>query len=308
MQAANLEDVESKGGFRAAEAWLEALREEGRSRATIETYAREIRRVRWYCETFGAPDLLAWSATEAVRYVEFLRTRAHLYVCPAGLRPSAAGWTPFRSGLLDPTSVDATIRILMTMYGHFASVGYALIGVNPFAGLGNTTPRRRSRPVRQPALSIEDVQPALERLAEEPKTTVSEHQMAWRDRFILTILSRTSLSAGDLAKARMSHVIANQDPRSSDGWVLAMEGRNAEPLDLEVVEAFRSYREAFRLRPQPSRDEGLGLILSPYTRAKEADVRSGSAVSRRLRLQWKSVSSRQAVWAIAQDALRRSLT
>jgi integrase len=160
--------------------------------------------------------------------------------------------------------------------------------------------------MRQPALTIDMVVPALERLAVEPKTTVSDHQMAWRDRFVLTILSRTSLSVGDLARARMADVIVTQDSRISDGWVLAMEGRNPQPLDLEVVEVFRNYRQAFRLRPQPSRDEVLGLILSPYTRANEADVRSGNAGARRLRLQWKSITSRQAVWAIAQEALRRS--
>lgn len=305
MPPADVTDDDSGVGFHAAERWLTALKEQGRALATVQTYAREIRRLRWYCETQDAPDLLTWSTSDAALYLEFLRTYTHLHVCPAGLRPSQPGWTPFRSGALDATSVDTTARILMTMYGHFASVGLTQSKVNPFMGSGNTAPRRRSQPVRKPALSVEVVESVLERLAAESKTTASEHQLAWRDRFVLTILSRTSLSVGDLAKARMADVIVAPDSGGGSGWTLAMEGRIVQHLDSEVVEALCNYRQAFRLRPQPSRDEPWGLILSPYTRANKAESRSGSAGTRRLRLQWKSITSRQAVWAIAQQALRK---
>lgn len=290
-------------GYQAAECWLQALQGEGRSSATLDTYRRELRRVRWYAETQGAPDLLSWSCGDAARYVEFLRTQAHLYICPTGLRPGAEGWTPFRSGALDPTSIDSTARILGTMYRHFAGAGVAVSDSNPFEGLGNAALRRRSKPEVEPTLNKEIVARALDRIAAEPKTTESQHQRAWRDRFILTILSRTTLSTSDLAKARMSDIHVTTAEQSAAKWTLAIIGRDAVALDSEVVEMLGRYRKAFYLRPMPSPGELWGLVLSPYKSEAQCSSQPGSPEEERGRRQWKSVTSRQTIWAIVRAAL-----
>ena len=169
------------------------------------------------------------------------------------------------------------------MYRHLAAGGVPLLKSNPFASLGNAVPRRRSQPVQKPTLDECVVARALERIACEPKTTAIEHQRAWRDRFLLTILSRTPLNTADLAKARMSDLKVTAMEASDAKWSLVVKCRGEVRLDAEVVDVLEHSRRAFSLRPIPSADEPWGLVLSPYTGAACGGAEQSSARARRSR-------------------------
>ncbi|MFY2610557.1 tyrosine-type recombinase/integrase [Achromobacter ruhlandii] len=290
--------------WEAADVWLGVLASQPASPATLSTYRREVRRVRWYCEAFGTRTPTQWGYPDVTEYVRFLRSGVKGHVCPQGVEFGQAGWTPFRSGAFSETAVAAAVRILSTLFRFWQSAGY--VRANPFAKFKTKAPQRRGPGARHaiPTAALAMVRKAMD---DRPKRTARDHLVYWRNAFLLTLLERTGLRADEAAQANMADVFSFSDPETARlyyGLTVRHQKGGQEGnvvLDATVMRAFAYYRRAFGLADLPTPGEPLGLILSPQTDLAKDDRVYKSAYSRRGRGMWKSVRSRQSIWAIVRS-------
>ena len=291
--------------WQAVEVWLQLLRDRESSPATLATYEREYRRIRWYCETRKTSPLRSWSYQDVSAYKSFLVDHASDHPCPRGLRPNQAGWTPFRAGQLSTVSVNAALRVMNSLFRFWHQAGY--VAGNPFSqsiARQKTAPAHSSRRA-VPIDLLEFVRTTLHR---RPKKTAIDHLTYWRDVFVLLLLERTALRANEAAQADMVdiHQIAHPQ-RMTMYWALRIRhqkggGEGLVALDADVMQALRDYRIAFGLTPEPAANESYPLVLSPKT-AAALDARPfKSARSRRSNMQWRPARTRQAVWGIVRRA------
>lgn len=289
--------------WEAAKVWLTVLRNRGVSAATLDTYGREVRRLQWYCATQDGGRPSAWTFQDADAYIRFLSDDAEAHVCPRGLRPGEAGWTPFR-GALSAGVVGQVCEVLHTMFGFWKDTGHA--SWNPFAG--QVGRRSRSAPWRR-ALPPAAVQHVLDALEDVPTDSVHALRRAYRDRFLFLLFVHTGLRAHEAAAADMTDLAPYTDPKTQRvyfGLHLRTQKGGGESTVLvpgPAVDAWRDYRRAYDLPETPLRSERLGLVLSPLTKAAGSST-AQSAASRRRNGKWMAVRSRQGVWAILRRVLR----
>ncbi|KOF55523.1 hypothetical protein AD428_00100 [Achromobacter sp. DMS1] len=228
--------------WQAAEVWLAVLQARPASPQTLDTYRREIRRLRWYCDTQGRPPPSAWTYQDGLRYVRFLTEEAGRHIRPAGLRYGDPGWTPFL-GTLSPSSVADARKILHTMFKFWMNAGY--VPRNPFAGQAGRA-RRTSAPSRR-ALPQAATDFVLTFLDARPKSTARDHLRYYRDRFLFLLLLHTGIRAHEAAAAAMGDVEARTDPQSHRiYWALRLRtqkggGEGTALLNSEVMAAFHGY-------------------------------------------------------------------
>lgn len=289
--------------WEAIEVWLAILAARPVSPATLATYRREQRRLYWYCTRFGVAPLRNWTYQEVAAYLSFLRKRVSEFACPPGLRPDHADWTPFRKGKLGESSIAATVRILNTLFSFWQEAGYR--ATNPFAAATRsprTAENRGGRAVPPDALEL-----VRQHMDTRSRRTARDHLTYWRNAFVLCLLERTGLRANELAQANMTDVHVVPDPKTARHyWALKIShqkggGAGIVPLDSDVMQAFFRYRKAFELPEIPAYDEDYGLVLSPHTAASQDAMVHTSARARRGRTMWKSVRTRQSVWAIVRQ-------
>lgn len=291
--------------WQAIEVWLAMLAARPVSAATMATYRREQRRLRWYCDHVQAPPLRQWTYQDVAAYVSFLRTKAPANRCPQGLKPTDPGWTPFRNGQMSDASIASTIRILNTLFGFWQEAGYR--NANPFAAATRTVPRSAGGPASRRAVPPDALEIVRRSMAAREKHTARDHLTYWRNAFLLLLLERTGLRANEVAQANMIDVHTVSDPATARHyWALAVNhqkggGTGIVPLDNDVMHAFFRYRGAFQLPEMPRHDEDFGLVLSPHTAAGQDESVYTSPRARRGRTMWKSVRTRQSVWAIVRQ-------
>jgi site-specific recombinase XerD len=289
--------------WQAIQIWLDVLRNRPVSSDTLETYARETRRIQWYCATQGAPAPSTWSLQDALAYVAFLKSRSAEFACAPGLRPGQEGWTPFRGPLSDGAVADAR-KILSILFDFWRDMGY--VRQNPFRPLRPPGGRRTANPARYalPPAAQNFVFGAMD---DAKRRVVSDHLTYHRDRFVLRLLLRTGIRAHEAAAADMGDIEPWSDPENHRVyWALRLRkqkggGQRLVFLDRTVMEDLQRYRLAFSLQAMPAAGDGLGLILSPRTVA--AGDRH-SARSRRHNARWRAVRTRQGVYNIVKDRLR----
>ncbi len=282
----------------AAEVWISVLTSRRLSPATLETYQREIRRLRWYCTTQATQAPGRWNYQDVLAYGEFLKVRAGEHVCPVGLRPSDPGWTPFRGVLADSSIADAH-KILRGLFNFWHQAGY--VPRNPYSGWGQANPVPKDRPGHRAVPgSLLDV--VLTKMDLRPKQTAMDHLTYYRNRFFILLLLGTGLRAHEAVACDMTDVGPYTDPQLGDVyWGLQLRKEKGGPagnlayLDEIVIDAFHMYREAFGLPADPEQKEVNGLILSPLTNRSAGGK---SATGRRRRAAWRSVRTRQTAWNI----------
>lgn len=290
--------------WEAIDVWLSILEARPVSAATLATYQRERRRIRWYCDLVSAPRLKVWTYQDVSAYLAFLRTRSSEYPCPKGIKPGQAGWTPFRNGKMGDQSIAATVRILNTLFGFWQQSGYR--STNPFAAVTRAAPRRSNGDAAGRAVPPDALDLVRRAMDAREKPSVRDHLTYWRNSFLLTLLERTGLRANEVAQANMVDLHIISDPKTARNyWALTVThqkggGKGVVPIDAEVIDAFFRYRRAFELPDIPEHDEQFGLVLSPHTAAGRDDRVHTSARARRGRTMWKSVRTRQSVWAIVR--------
>ncbi|CAB3920277.1 Tyrosine recombinase XerC [Achromobacter xylosoxidans] len=298
----------------AAEVWLTTLAARPVSPATVSTYRREVRRLRWYCKLVGAAQPTHWNLQDANGYIAFLNKQPARFPCPPHAEYGAPDWTPFRSGKFGPTAIAAASRILGTMFTFWQQAGY--VRANPFATIKLKSPQRGGPGARHaiPAQALAIVRKCMD---DRTKRTARDHLVYWRNAFLLVLIERTGLRADEVAGADMADIFSFSDPQNARlYWGMTVrkqkggrEGRVV--LDATVVKALMNYRRAFGLADMPQPGEEQALILSPQTAAAEDDMKYQSARGRRGRGMWLAVRSRQNIWAIVRkefDAAAKAQT
>lgn len=300
--------------WEAADVWLETLAARPVSPATLSTYRRELRRLRWYCHLVGAPQPTRWHLQDATAYIRFLTDEASNFPCHPSAEYGSPNWTPFRSGQFGPTAISAAARILGTLFTFWQQAGYTR--ANPFASIKLRGPQRAGPGARHaiPAQALAIVRKCMD---ERVKRTARDHLVYWRNAFLLVLIERTGLRADEVAGANMVDIFCFSDPENARlYWGMTVRrqkggGEGRVVLDAAVVKALASYRRAFGLADMPQPGEELALILSPQTAAAEDDRRYQSARGRRGRGMWLAVRSRQNIWAIVRkefDAAAKAQT
>lgn len=300
--------------WEAAEVWLKTLAARPVSPATLSTYRRELRRLRWYCDLVCAPQPTRWHLQDATAYIRFLTEKASSFPCHPSVAYGSPSWTPFRSGKFGPTAISAAARILGTLFTFWQQAGYTR--ANPFASIKLRGPKRGGPGARHaiPAQALAIVRKSMD---EREKRTARDHLVYWRNAFLLVLIERTGLRADEVAGANMADIFCFSDPESARlYWGMTVRrqkggGEGRVVLDAAVVKALVSYRRAFGLADMPQPAEELALILSPQTAAAEDDRKYQSARGRRGRGMWLPVRSRQNIWAIVRkefDAAAKAQT
>ncbi|WP_172802447.1 tyrosine-type recombinase/integrase [Achromobacter ruhlandii] len=291
--------------WQAIDIWLSILAARPVSPATLATYQREQRRLRWYCDHVGSARLRSWTYQDVSAYLTFLRTKSADFECPPGTKPGQPGWTPFRNGRMSDQAVSATVRILNTLFSFWQQAGYR--NNNPFAAVTRTGPRSAAGSASRRAVPPDALETVRRCMDAREKNTVRDHLVYWRNAFLLILLERTGLRANEVAQANMVDVHTISDPKTARHyWALAVMhqkggGTGVVPMDAEVMAAFFLYRAAFGLPELPEHGEEFGLVLSPHTGSKDSAPHLSSARSRRRRAMWKSVRTRQSIWAIVRE-------
>jgi site-specific recombinase XerD len=283
----------------AAQVWLAILKARPVAATTLATYQREIRRLRWYCEQRQRPLPSAWTYQDTLAYGEFLQHEAHQYVCPPGLRPHHPGWTPFR-GRLASQSIAAAHKIAGQLFAFWQAAGYILR--SPYSGWGQARKVARESPSHR-AVPPPLIELVLRCMEERKKRTPLDYLRYYRNRFVMVLLLGTGLRAHEAVACDMTDVAPYSDPDPAQPklyWGLRLRvqkgGKDERTvyLDAPVMQAFRAYRRAFGLPPEPQRAETYGLVLSPLTERSQGR----NAKHRRRGGRWRSVRCRQSAWGI----------
>lgn len=290
----------------AAEVWLKVLGARPVSATTLATYSREVRRLRWYCDTMGRQSPAQWSYQDVLVYGEFMQHEAANHVCPSGIRPGDTRWTPFR-GRMAPQTIAAAHKIAALMFDFWQEAGY--IRRSPYSGWGKARHVPRDSPSRR-AVPPQLIELVLRCMDEREKPTSKDYLVYYRNRFLIMLLLGTGIRAHEAVSCDMSGVEAHSDPDPAEQhlyWGLRLRvqkgGKDERTafLNEDVMQAFRAYRKAYGLDELPQRDERHGLILSPLTARSEV---GHSAKFRRRRAHWHSVRSRQSAWSIVTKEFR----
>ncbi|AXA80728.1 hypothetical protein CE206_29660 (plasmid) [Achromobacter xylosoxidans] len=293
------------GDWEAADVWLQVLKETGVSPNTLLTYTREIRRLRWYVESFSLPLPRQWRFDDVRGYRDFLTDRTGDYVARPGARIGQDGWTPFR-GKMAPTSVAQACGIIGELYRFWVKARY--VEFDPTLGQARRSSRGAGRRGDPKSLAPELVALVLEALERRERRLAVHHLRYYRDRFLFLLFVRTAIRTTEAALADMVDVFRVEDG-ADVFWGLEVRhqkggGSRSVPLDPDVLDAFHLYRRAFNLKDAPEPGEGLGLVLS--FRTSMAPGAGGSARGRRYRARWHAVRTRQGVYEIIKGLLKEA--
>lgn len=289
--------------WEAAAVWLEVLREKGLSPNTLLTYSREIRRLRWYVESFSLATPSAWRFDDVRQYREFLTNHAADYAARPGAKLGQAGWTPFR-GRMAPSTVAQSCGILGELCRFWVKARY--VQFDPTLGQARRSARDKGRRSDPKSLAPELVASVLQTLERRERRLAVDHLRYYRDRFLFLLFVRTAIRTTEAAQADMVDVF-----RVEDGpdvfWGLEVRhqkggGTRSVPFDADLLDAFHLYRRAFNLKETPEPGEELGLVLSFRT----STAPGGSARGRRYRARWHAVRTRQGVYEIVKGLLKEA--
>ncbi|WP_454688192.1 tyrosine-type recombinase/integrase [Achromobacter aloeverae] len=294
--------------WEAAALWLSALsaRRPAISRATLDNYAREIQRLRWYCELIrpGHTTPGRWTIPDVTGYLDFLRDRSGDFICPRRTaRPIDADWTPFRTRL-GPAALANAQKVLHALFEFWFKVGHRR--ANPMATIGSGSRLVQDENRRQavPPTLIDQV---LDLMENRPKRGTFDKLLHVRNRFVLRLLQYSGLRANEAVLANMGDIERFDDPsKGKQYWsIFVRHGKGGKtgrvPLPDLVIDELRAYRYAYGLNREPLPGEATALILSPRTR-RHAGMERGyaKAGTRRVLRLWGEVRRRASLWDLVK--------
>ncbi len=282
------------------------------SDATLNTYHREIRRLKWYCETQGFPNPSLWSLQDVHAYAKFLKQKSLAYKkINVYAKHGDPDWTPFRGQLSDSSVADA-LKVMNSLFRFWVANGY--VSRNPFAGLGSSRNLSERRPRRLRSLSANLVAEVLDIMDRRPKKTTVDRLLHVRNRFVLILLERTGLRANELAMADMKDIQLDAHKRTGElfWFIRVTHGKGGisdqgVPLDQQTMDAFRAYRFAFGLSENPHSKETKALVLSPHTTnplRSDGTVMHYRPKTRRNMGAWGEIRRRQTIWDIVKGVFK----
>lgn len=292
--------------WQAAEIWLQRLmlRTPPVSKTTLASYRTELRRLRWYVETFERAMPSRWTFQEAMAYLEFLHKKAGQCQCAKGVVFGHVDWTPFKTKPASSTIANSK-KVLSAMFSFWQLVGY--VAHNPFAGMGRGAARAQERVRSLPPDVLELVYKDME---SRRRTKATEFLELARNRFIIRLIERTGLRAAEAVLADMDDIEPISDPKTGRTyWALFVRhGKGATTghvlLDDLVMQDLRTYRKAFGMEEAPTGKDGTALILSVRTQPikdRQGQDMGFSTAYRRYVRKWGEIRRRQSLWDIVKS-------
>ncbi len=245
------------------------------SAKSIQNTQKELFRFLTWCREEAGKTLGQLNVADLNAYKEFLKNPPPGWVSTTKWPRTDPRYRPFTGPLSDPSRRQAMIAVKGLL--NFAEqTGY--LRRNPGALVRNVRAPSASRITRyltQGAIAL-----ALETAARRPADTPAAIKRRARDRFLLVAFAHTGARLNEIVGASMGAIYTEGNGR----WWLDVVGKGNKPRRLPVppdmLDAFRSYRQAFELPPQTSRADRTPLVLSSRSRglARITDEAAAEAI------------------------------
>jgi site-specific recombinase XerD len=245
------------------------------SAKSIQNTQKELFRFLTWCREEARKTLGQLNVADLNAYKEFLKNPPPEWVSTTKWPRTDPRYRPFTGPLSDPSRRQAMIAV-KGLLGFAEQTGY--LRRNPAALVRNVRAPSASRITRY--LSQGAIALAVETVAARPAETPAAIKRRERDRFLLVAFAHTGARLNEIVGAAMGSIYTEGNGR----WWLDVVGKGNKPRRLPVppdmLDAFRSYRQAFELPPQTSRTDRTPLVLSSRSRglARITDEAASEAI------------------------------
>jgi site-specific recombinase XerD len=245
------------------------------SAKSIQNTQKELFRFLTWCREEARKTLGQLNVADLNTYKEFLKNPPPEWVSTTKWPRTDPRYRPFTGPLSDPSRRQAMIAV-KGLLGFAEQTGY--LRRNPAALVRNVRAPSASRITRyltQGAIAL-----AVDTVAARPAETPAAIKRRERDRFLLVAFAHTGARLNEIVGAAMGSIYTEGNGR----WWLDVVGKGNKPRRLPVppdmLDAFRSYRQAFELLPQTSRTDRTPLVLSSRSRglARITDEAASEAI------------------------------
>jgi site-specific recombinase XerD len=245
------------------------------SAKSIQNTQKELFRFLTWCREEARKTLGQLNVADLNTYKEFLKNPPPEWVSTTKWPRSDPRYRPFTGPLSDPSRRQAMIAV-KGLLGFAEQTGY--LRRNPAALVRNVRAPSASRITRY--LTQDAIALAADTVANRPAGTPAAIKRRERDRFLLVAFAHTGARLNEIVGAAMGSIYTEGNGR----WWLDVVGKGNKPRRLPVppdmLDAFRSYRQAFELQPQTSRTDRTPLVLSSRSRglARITDEAASEAI------------------------------
>ncbi|QJE02303.1 tyrosine-type recombinase/integrase [Massilia forsythiae] len=245
------------------------------SAKSIQNNQKELFRFLTWCREEAHKTLAQLNLADLNGYKEFLRNPPPEWVSTTKWPRSDPRYRPFTGPLSDASRRQALIAV-KGLLGFAEQTGY--LRRNPGALVRNVRAPSSSRITRyltQGAIAL-----ALQTVSARPAETPAALRRRARDRFLLVAFAHTGARLNEIVGAVMGSIYTEGNGR----WWLDVVGKGSKPRRLPVppdmLDALRTYREAFGLPPQAGRSDRTPLVLSSRSRvpARITDEAASEAI------------------------------
>jgi integrase/recombinase XerD len=245
------------------------------SAKSIQNTQKELFRFLTWCREEAKKTLVQLSVADLNAYKDFLRHPPPEWVSTTKWPRNDARYRPFTGPLSDASRRQAMIAVKGLM-AFAEQTGY--LRRNPGALVRNVRAPSASRITRyltQSAIAL-----ALENVSNRPVDTPAAMKRRARDRFLLVAFAHTGARLNEIVSGSMGSIYTE----GNDRWWLDVLGKGNKPRRLPVppdmLEAYRTYRQAFDLPPHTGRTDRTPLVLSSRSRdlARITDEAASEAV------------------------------
>ena len=244
-------------------AWLANVADSDHTRSS---YMREIDRLyRWAASERG-------TVISDLKHEDFILYRAFL----ANPQPTAMwvsakrhprghpDWRPF-SGPLSESSIKLSMSIINALFSWLVEARYLV--ANPLA----LSRKKRSGGKRRITrlLSQDQVAEVFEAIERLPRLTLADVRTYRRNRWLLSLGLLTGLRASEIVSSTMGQIYSLPAKEGGVCWFIEVLGKGSKyrqiPINSELLEELRTYRESLGLPAFPTPRESLPLVAKVKT-------------------------------------------
>jgi site-specific recombinase XerD len=224
---------------------------------SIANTQKELYRFLTWCREEAKKTFQQLTLADLHAYREFIRNPPPDWICATKWPRNDPRYRPFSGPLSDASRRQAMIAV-KGLLGYAEQTGY--LRRNLARMVRNVRAPHTSRITRY--LTPQAIGYAIEAVSKRAADTPAAVRQRERDRFLLIAFAQTGARLNEIVGAHMGAIYSEGDGR----WWLDVMGKGAKPRRLPVppgmLDAFRSYRQAFGLQPQSSRADRTPLVLS----------------------------------------------
>jgi site-specific recombinase XerD len=224
---------------------------------SVANTQKELYRFLTWCREEARKTFQQLTLADLHAYREFIRQPPPEWISTTKWPRNDPRYRPFSGPLSDASRRQAMIAV-KGLLAYAEQTGY--LRRNLARLVRNVRAPHASRITRY--LTPQAIGYALEAVSQRPADTPAALRRRERDRFLLVAFAQTGARLNEIVGAAMGAIYSEGDGR----WWLDVMGKGAKPRRLPVppamLDAFRSYRQAFGLLPQSSRTDRTPLVLS----------------------------------------------